>query len=159
MKPESRSAAILLATLAIGIVLGMVGQGLLIRERTRRVEDLRRPRGFADELEQVIEPRDDTQRQAIRAILEATGHRNEAIINGAHESLRAVLDSMRTRLAPILDDRQRERLDRMGRLPDPFHPPEGRPPGDRPPGSRPPEGPPPPGGLPQPPRDGQPPSQ
>lgn len=139
MKPEARSAVILTATFAVGAVLGMVGQGLLMRERTRRVEDLRRPQGFAAELEHVIEPRDD-QRQAVRAVLEATGQRNDVIIRAAHESLKAELDSMRTRLDPLLDAGQRERLDRMGRLPDPFRPPRGGPP---PEGGPPREGPPP----------------
>lgn len=149
MKLETRSALILTATFAIGGLVGMVGQGLLMRERTRRVEDLRRPAGFATELERVIGPRDDAQRQAIRPILEATGQRNDAIIRAAHADLKTQLDSMRARLDPMLDAAQRERLDHMGRLPNPFPPPggagRGPPPGDRPPsGAGPPPGGPPP---------------
>jgi uncharacterized membrane protein len=123
MKPELKSSIILLGTLALGALLGMVLQGTVARERTRKVAELRGPPGFVAHLEAVIEPRDEAQRAAIRPILEATGAGNREIIGSANTELRAALDSMRTLLAPLLDEAQRRRLERMGQLPDPFRPP------------------------------------
>ena len=149
MKTEVKSAAILIATLALGMVLGMVAQGVLMRARTEQVGGLRRPPGFTAHLEAVIQPRPE-QREAVRAILETTARRNQDIMSRAREDLRRVLDSMQLQLAPQLDDPQRERLARMSRLPDPFRPP---PPGEGRPGGPPPRGPPPDagGGRPPPP--------
>lgn len=128
MRLETRSTAILVATLALGVVLGMVTQGFLMRSRWREVAELRRPPGFAAHLESVIRPRPE-QVAAVRPVLEATGRTNEVIINGARERLRLAVDSMRTQLAPMLDAEQNQRLTRFGTLPDPFRPrPDGPPP-------------------------------
>jgi hypothetical protein len=144
MKPELKSSLILFVTLAFGVLLGLAVQGTLARERTRKVAELRGPPGFVAHMEAVIQPRDDAQRRAIGPILEETGQRNGVIIGSANAELRAALDSMRARLAPLLDQEQRNRLGRIGRLPDPFQPPprDGR-------------GPPPPDGRGPPPRDGR----
>lgn len=88
-------------------------------------------------LDRVLEPEGD-QTAAIRTILEATAARNGRIIGNARDALRTELDSMKLRLAPLLTDRQKRRLDAMEPVPDPFRPP---PPRNRPP---PRDGPPPP---------------
>ena len=150
MRGETKSALILAATLALGVALGAVGSGALARGRTERMRELGRPDGFAAHMEEIIRPRDEAQRAALRPALDATARRNGEIIRAAHVQLRAELDSMRARVAPLLDDAQRARLDDFARLPpDPFRPPPrgGRPPGERPPGG-PPPGSPPPGGPP-----------
>lgn len=123
MSPRTKSVLLLAGTLVLGVLLGAAGTGLLARERQRRVGELRGPRGFVAHMEEVIRPRDERQRAAIEPILEATGTRNDTIIRHAHGALRAQLDSMRLRLAPLLDAEQRRRLEAVGRLPDPFRPP------------------------------------
>lgn len=165
MKADVKSAAVLVATLAIGVVLGMVGQGMLTRQRTQQVSELRRPPGFVEHMERVIDPT-DAQRDTVRALLSAVATRNEAVMQSARGALKGGLDSLQVALAPLLDEGQRERLGRMSRLPDPFQPPPPPPPdgrggagaGQRPPDGRPPGGPPrggpPPKGAP---RDGGPP--
>ena len=161
MKIELKAALILIGTLLLGVLLGAVGTGALAHQRIERVQDLRRPGGFVAHMEDVIRPRDSAQHAAILPHLEATGHLNDSIIRGANDHLRAALDSMRARLAPLLDADQKRRLDEVGRLPAPFGPPGrgGPPPGgmgpppDAPPGGGPPPrggppgGGPPPGGL------------
>jgi hypothetical protein len=139
MRIEARSAAILFATLALGVVIGMLGSGLLQRVRTERLGELRRPRGFAAHMEEIIQPRED-QRAAVHQIVDSIGRRNDSVIRAARVELRAGIDTMQARLAPLLDDDQRERLARMSRLPDPFRPPPRGGPGGPPPR----EGPPPP---------------
>ncbi|HEX8695722.1 MAG TPA: hypothetical protein VF746_25125 [Longimicrobium sp.] len=154
MRIETRSALILLATLALGVLLGAVGGGALASRRAEKIRELRRPPGFVAHLEEVIRPRDEAQRRAIRPHLEATARRNHEIVQGAHGRLRAELDSLRARLAPLLDEAQRERLAEFGRPPERgggpppggLPPPKGPPPRD---GRPPRDGPPPPGGRPR----------
>jgi hypothetical protein len=131
MKIETKSAAILLATLAMGVVLGMLAQGMLMRERDRRVAEIRTEPGFVSLVEEVIQPRTE-QVAGIRAVLEASARSYDSVVAASREDVRVVLDSMKVRLAPILDDRQRERLSRMANVPDPNRRPPR--PGERPPG-------------------------
>jgi hypothetical protein len=145
MKIETKSAAILLVTLVLGVVLGMLAQGTLMRQRDQRVAEIRTEPGFVSLVEEVIQPRPE-QEDAVRALLEESARSYESVVTSSREQVRLVLDSMKTRLAPLLDDRQRERLSRMSSVPDPNRRPPR--PGERPPGQgrprddRPPEGPP-----------------
>jgi hypothetical protein len=156
MKIETRTAVILLTTLLLGVLLGALAGGAVASVRRERIEGMRRPGGFVEHVEEVIRPRDQAQRAAIRPVIQATAERNQRIIRGANLRLRAELDSMRARLAPHLDAGQRMRLDGFARRPPPFGPPPprgGRPP---PPGEGPPPGGGPPPGEPGPPGDGGP---
>ena len=130
MKMELKPALILLVTLALGVVLGLVGRGQLTRERDRRVAELRTAPGFESLVQGVIEPRAE-QADSIRPILAASAHRYDSLVSGARVGLGLVLDSMKLQLAPLLDARQRERLARMATLPDANRRPP--PQGDRPP--------------------------
>jgi hypothetical protein len=146
MKAETRSLLMLVSTLVLGVLLGAVGNGAMARERRARVEEMKRPGGFVEHMEEIIRPRDDAQRAAIEPVIRATGDRNRAIIHAANEQLRAALDSMRARLAPELDAEQRRRLDDFARTAPPLRP-GGRPGhrrGERPPPHGPGERPPPP---------------
>ncbi len=122
MSIDTKSAAILVSTLSLGVVLGLVAQGEWLRARRDEVSTLTRPRGFVPHMESVIVPRPN-QQAAVRAVLEDIGARNQRIIDDARAALRVGIDSMQLRLAPVLDTDQRERLAAMSRLPDPFRPP------------------------------------
>ena len=150
MRIETKSALILLATFLIGGLVGVLATGAIAQRRVSRVADLRE-RGFEMQLERIIEPRDEAQREAIRAILSTAAKRNRATMEGAREEIRSSLEEMREELDPLLDEDQRERLDEAakrfrrgppGRPPGPpgFGPREqGRRPGER--GERPRHGP------------------
>lgn len=132
---DVKAAIMLFVTLALGVALGALGAGALSRQRYAEVRDLRRPPGFVAHMEEVIGPRDSAQRAGVDRILAATAARNDTIVQGANEQLRAALDSMKTRLSPLLDANQRARLDEAAR----FAPPlrvgaDGR--GGPPPGGR-----------------------
>ena len=147
MKMETRTAAVLLATLVLGALLGAAGGAALAAERRGRIAELRRPGGFAEHMEEVIRPRDDAQRALIRPAIEETDARNQEIVRAANAALRARLDTLRARLAPHLDADQRARLDRFARMAPPLGhrppPPGGGRPGGGPPPGAPPGGPPP----------------
>ena len=145
MQLERKSAAILGATLLVGIVLGLVGQGEFQRARMTRGAGGRPPR-FVAQMSDVLQLRAD-QQASVQPVLEATAEHNQRIIDAARAQLRTIVDSMAITLAPLLDETQRQRLaQRIRELPDPFRP--GGPPGGPPPGGPPPGGPP-PGGPPR----------
>jgi hypothetical protein len=127
MRIETKSAVILLVTFLLGGLIGVLAMGAIGQRRASRVAEMRE-RGFAMQFERLIEPRDETQREAIHAVLSAAAERNRATMEGAREEIRASLEEMREELEPLLDEDQRERLEaeakrfRRG--------PPGRPPGE-----------------------------
>jgi hypothetical protein len=127
MRTEAKSLLILTATLSLGLLLGAVGAGTLRQQREAKLREIGRPRGFVEHMEQIIQPRDEPQRQALRPLLEQTARRNGEIIRGANDQMRAELNAMRERVSNLLDADQRARLDDFARLPpDPFRPPPPR---------------------------------
>lgn len=134
MRIETKSALILLVTFLLGGLIGVLAAGAIAQRRASRVADLRE-RGFEMQLERIIEPRDEAQSEAIRAVLSTAAKRNRATMEGAREEIRSSLEEMREELNPLLDEDQRERLDEAAKR---FRRgPPGRPPG--PPGFGPPE--------------------
>ena len=79
MRIETRSALILLATLLIGALLGALITGALAQRRISRVAEMRE-RGFGMHIERIIQPKDEAQREAIRAVLKVAARRNQEII-------------------------------------------------------------------------------
>ncbi|MEP6492510.1 MAG: hypothetical protein ABJF01_07525 [bacterium] len=156
MTANMKSMVLLAITLVAGFALGLFVDASLVRRRREQVGELRRPPGFAAHMEGVIAPRNDAQRDSIRPVLERFGQGNIQIIREANAHLHTAFDSMRTTLAPMLDQEQRDRLSReIDRIPNPFRPggrgrggPPGRPGGRG--GQRPDDRGPPPGGGPPP---------
>lgn len=131
MRVETRSAFILLATLALGIALGVVSGGRWRQLHEVEAEELRRLAGFVQRLNEIIQPRED-QAAAVRRELDSTARRNQQIIAQAQQALRAELAAMRIRLAPVLDEAQRARLADESNFGNPLRPPplRGRRPGE-----------------------------
>lgn len=110
MRIEVKAWTAIVGTLIVGIVLGMLMSGALERRRHERVETMRRPGGFVEEMERVIQPRDAAQLDSLRSYLEVTDQHNRAIVDAARGSMRAEIDSMRSRVDRLLDDKQKARL-------------------------------------------------
>jgi hypothetical protein len=124
-RPTRASLAMIGGSLILGLVLGLMLQGMLHQLRLSRIGALRREDRFVRHMESIIQPRPD-QQVAVEALLRATGAHDQQIISKAHAELRASLELLHRQLQPLLDADQWQRLQRMGRLPDPF---DGRPPG------------------------------
>jgi hypothetical protein len=119
----SKSVVLLAATLIVGFALGLFADATLVRGRRDRIGQIRRPPGFVAHMEQVIQPHSDAQRDSIQTILEHVAEQNAQAVQAADLQLRAILDSMRTALAPMLDDAQRNRLAaELDRMPNRFRP-------------------------------------
>lgn len=141
MTARLRVGAVVAGIFVAGVAVGLLLRGSLAERRARELDRMQRRGGFVERMEELLQPRDATQRDAIRPYLEATDARNRAIHEGAAGALRQEMDSLQRALAPLLDADQRDRLARFARRPPPR---EGGPPG---PGGGPPprEGPPPEG--------------
>ncbi|MGH7570385.1 MAG: hypothetical protein ACREMK_00890 [Gemmatimonadota bacterium] len=111
MTIDTKSSLILLATLILGIALGALGVGALAHRRGDHLRELRHRGGFVEYMERVIQPRNEAQREAIRPILEETGRIHWTLMGSTHTRMVAELERMRQRLAPHLDEAQRERLE------------------------------------------------
>jgi hypothetical protein len=123
MTANTKSMLLLAMTLVTGFALGLFADASLVRGRRDRLDGLRRPPGFVDHLESVIQPHSSAQRDSIRPILDSIARSNQATVRDVNVRLRAALDSMKTRLAPLLDESQRDRLAReVEHMPDPFRP-------------------------------------
>jgi len=110
-------------TLITGFALGLFADASLVRGRRDRIDGMRRPPGFVDHMQSVIQPHSDAQRDSIRPILDAVARANQQAIRDVNVRLRAALDSMKAALAPMLDESQRDRLAReVEHMPDPFRP-------------------------------------
>lgn len=110
MTPRTRSIAIVVMTLMVGMILGGVIVGALSMHRVREMRDIGRPGGFVAHMEELIAPADSAQRRAIRPLLERTDQRNRAIVDGARHQMEMAFDTMITELAPHLTPAQMERL-------------------------------------------------
>ena len=112
MSPAVRSWLLLGVTLLLGICLGVLGGGALQERRLARVNDIRRPGGFTEHVQAVIQPT-DSQWARIRPLVEATAMQNAGMRRMHDSAMRSALDSLRAAINPMLDDRQRERLARF----------------------------------------------
>ncbi len=138
MSNSVRAWLLLVVTLLLGIAIGVLSGGALQERRQARVNDLRRPGGFTEHVQEVIQPTSDAQWARIRPIVEATALQNAGMRRMHDSAMRATLDSMKAHVSPLLDERQRERLARFV----PARPPRRRGEDDGPPPPR--DGPPPP---------------
>lgn len=121
MSNSVRAWLLLVVTLCLGIAIGVLGGGALQDRRMRRVNDMRRPGGFIEHLQEVIRPTSDSQWNAIRPLIEATAEGNATRRRSHDMAMRASLDSLKLALEPMLDAAQRERLARF--VPDRRGPP------------------------------------
>lgn len=123
MTAAMKSSLILGATLLLGVMIGLVGQGTLQRTRLLGGPPPSRKDGFAAHMREVLQLRED-QRATVLPILAATADANQQVIDAARRQLRVLVDSMAKAMAPLLDDAQRARLaERIQALPNPFPPP------------------------------------
>lgn len=116
LSPRTKSVLILLLTLLLGAVLGALVNAWLAHQRFDRLRSLRTEPGFIRVMERAIEPQDAAQQEAIRAVLEQTADRMNAIQRERREEMRALVDSMKAQLAPVLTERQMDRLEQRLRF-------------------------------------------
>ncbi|MFH1312491.1 MAG: hypothetical protein ABIJ00_04620 [Candidatus Eisenbacteria bacterium] len=110
MSTRSQTTLIVVATLVIGILIGLFLAGPVLHRHLRPPFPGGRPDGFASAIEMLIDPEPD-QVEAVRSILAEHSERFSDISSEFRSEISAVMDSMRNDLDPILTDEQKERLD------------------------------------------------
>lgn len=112
------AALILLATLALGIVIGVLGSASLKNVRERRLNDARGDGGFVAHMMRIIEPTAE-QRAQLRPLIQETDRQNRQIRETANQDLRQAIEDMQESLAPYLTEEQQARLADFIRRPPP----------------------------------------
>lgn len=117
MKPRVQSTILLLVTLVIGILLGALLQSSLRSKRMSHMRFLHGEEQFIAELEKAIDPVSDQQAAKINAILVEMSPGIMGTIQQHREAVRSQFTMLESRLQPVLDEEQQERLKRR------LHPP------------------------------------
>jgi hypothetical protein len=114
MNLKVKSSLIIIVTLIIGIVLGIIITQSFFRPPRiiDRIAELRSPEGFMDKFEKIINP-DESQKEKIRYILQNHFEKMHNQSLEFRDRFKNLNDSLRADLNPILNDEQKERLDKM----------------------------------------------
>lgn len=113
MTTRGRAIGIIIGTLLIGVAIGaLVVAPLVARHHFKRIADFRTPKGFAQRLEEIIQP-DESQVDALRAVLAEHGEAFDDMTSRHRGEIKDMVDSLHADLDTILTDEQMERLEHM----------------------------------------------
>jgi hypothetical protein len=116
MKIETKTYVIIVLTLVIGIIIGSLITGAVVRHRVRRFMSLGHPEHLADRIERIIEPT-STQRDTVHQILLQHAQQFHEIHGRFESQLQALKDSLKKDLDPLLTEEQKKRLERSPKPP------------------------------------------
>lgn len=122
MNPKVKSNILLFIMLIIGIAIGFEISEIFVQQRFDKIESFRKPKGFIEIFDSVIEPSKEQKTKTDEILLKY--HNNmERIAKESMTGISIQVDSMRTELKAVLDENQLRRLDeeiqRMKRMPPP----------------------------------------
>jgi hypothetical protein len=110
--PRTKSIALLVATLLLGVVVGALLNAWWAHERFERIRRLRTPGGFEQIVTRTVQPTSPKQRQEIEAVVGRTAQRLDSLRTRHWREVRRLVDTMRTDLEPVLTEEQLSALDR-----------------------------------------------
>ncbi|GAB5519787.1 MAG: hypothetical protein RhofKO_20380 [Rhodothermales bacterium] len=110
MNAKTKSGLVLLTTLIAGLLIGGLAASAVMQYRLDHIRSLRKKQGFAEWMETVIEPT-QAQQTEVHLILQGTGADLTAYYDSVRVQRRAIVDSMRVRLRPVLTPEQYQRLE------------------------------------------------
>mgnify|MGYP003651514203 CR=1 FL=1 len=123
-KPIFKVTAMLGATFLVGMLMGALVLGAVLRGKLEVLRDMRTADGFVSHVSRLIGPVEPDQATEVNAILEATGREVESLVTYQQQEFMILLDGMEgeleTRLTPEqmqrwhdARDRIRKRLERV----------------------------------------------
>ena len=113
--PRTKSILILVSTLLLGVLLGAVLNSWLAQDRFERLHAMRSADGFERMVERHVQPVSDEQAAQLSTALEEWAPRMAQQRRAHRRETRALMDSLRADLQPILNEEQMQRLDeRLG---------------------------------------------
>ena len=110
MSIQWKSTFIIVATLVIGILIGVFLAGPVMHRRVLRKAMDRGPEMFTEMLERVIQPSPE-QEEAVRAVLEEHSARLEELREDFRTEMVTTMELLKADLDPILTDKQKARLE------------------------------------------------
>ncbi len=119
MKMGTKTVLVILITLIIGMVIGALITGAFTRHRIGRFMSMREPGRLGAHVERIIDP-DESQREAVRAILQRHSEQFLKLHSRFEGEMLALRDSLKKDLDPILTEEQKARLERGPRHPGSF---------------------------------------
>ena len=122
MKTSITTILILLVTLSIGMLLGSLLHGAVMKNRMERhFSELRRPKGFINSMEDFLEL-EGPQKETVHKILE----RHHKILGEYRVRMETLMDSLKQELRQHLTEDQIKRLEAEGPRRGPIHGPPGK---------------------------------
>ena len=111
MKTKFKISILFLTVLLVGMVIGALINGAIIKNRMDNIMKLRGKGGYGTFIEQIIKP-DDSQREQLRETIDKYSTTLFELRARSRNEMIAVMDSMRTEISPLLTDEQIDRLQR-----------------------------------------------
>lgn len=105
---KTKGAIILLCTLLVGIALGSLGMGTLMRQRLQVIPN---PHFFTRHTLRLIQPHDEAQRAQVRSILEGAKPRFKELDTDHRAAMQSLVDSVYGQLKPHVDAEQWARIE------------------------------------------------
>ncbi len=110
MSPKTKSLLMLAGTLVLGVLLGFSAGGPLREQRARRFMHTPPHKRFHRAMERILRP-SEQQKAVIDTILTGHSAKMSSIREAFENEMFALLDSLRSDLATVLDEKQLERID------------------------------------------------
>jgi len=111
MTAKLKVTGIIVATLIIGIVLGFVGRGALMKHHRRKNDAVERTEFFLSRVGEIVQP-DSAQKPKVQEIAKRTAQRIEILFDHHQAEMAVIVDSMKRELAGVLRPEQEQRLER-----------------------------------------------
>jgi len=111
MNPKLKVTLILLATLVIGIILGAVGRGVIMKGRHRKLDSTERTELFLSRVDEAIHP-DSAQKAKVDEIAQRAADRITVLFDHHDAEMATIVDSMKRELSAVLSPLQLQQLDR-----------------------------------------------
>ncbi len=111
MKVRTKTALVIFSTLVIGMILGALVTGLVVRNRLERFSQMTPSERFVHVFENLVGV-EESNRDTVRSILEQHGDRFARISRRHHVMMADLADSVRKDLRGVLDEEQEQRLER-----------------------------------------------
>ncbi|HTR82220.1 MAG TPA: hypothetical protein VMM58_11380 [Bacteroidota bacterium] len=109
MNAQLKITLILLATLIIGIVVGVVGRGVLVNDQHRKLDATERTEIFLSRVDETVDP-DSSQKPKVDEIAKRAADRIAVLFDHHDAEMASIVDSMKRELAAILTPGQMQRL-------------------------------------------------
>ncbi len=102
---------IIIATLIIGVLLGVVGRGAFVKRHHQKLDSIERTEFFLSRVNEIVDP-DSSQKPKVQEIAKRTAQRIAILFERHQTEMAVIVDSMKHELSAVLRPEQTQRIDR-----------------------------------------------